>query len=123
MLQKFIDNLIIKLTGGIPEEKEGEKLEEILSLIEPEVGSHNIYIKTEDGRLILYASTESQECMVRAKGICVVYEHDGVKPWETEVPAKHMCEKLSKVLNSEPVVLLSRDPNSFVGYYVYVKNV
>ena len=122
MFQGFIDNLIAKLTGGLPEEKEGIDLEDILSLIAPEVGSHSIYIKTKNGSQILYSDPESKEHLIRAKGICVVYEHEGVKPWETEAPARHMCEKLGEVLNSKPVVLLNRDPESFAGYYVYIKS-
>ncbi len=90
----------------------------IIAEISPHVESHQIYVEFSDGSRKLYSPSED---VTGLESIAVVYSSPHAEPWETEVPAKYMADKLSVILNRHLQISLSRDPDSFVGYFVEIR--
>ena len=89
-----------------------------LALIQPHVESHTVYVLARSGE---WLSLSSADDSIDAVALVVAYENEHTKPWETEVPAKHMAEKLSRQLGKEQMLQLSRNPTGYAGYYVHVR--
>lgn len=93
--------------------------EPVVRRIEGHVGDHSIYLETRHSGFVKPASEaipQGEDVVAAA----VVYQVDGVEPWETERPAREMAESLSQLLGRQFPVLLSREYWSFVGYYVRI---
>lgn len=121
MIGELIDKLFVKLSGGKPDPEPGISLSEVLAKITPYTENHQIYVVPMAGKPYLYVKGELTEGIDMAKAIWVAYQEEGVATWDTEVPAKYMCEKLAEFLDSHPIVQLSRNPEIFVGYYVSIQ--
>lgn len=89
----------------------------IITHIRDHIGNHSVWLELPQGG---WRKLESADETTSATGIAVAYVAEGVKSWDTEAPAKHMAEKLSELLGKELPILLSRDYEHFVGYYVYI---
>ena len=91
--------------------------ESIVETIKGHLGSHCIYLELKEGG---WSKLENEQDSIQVTGVAVVYAADGVEIWDTEAPAKHKAEELSKVLGRDLPILLSREFQYFVGYYVYI---
>ncbi|MBQ0726302.1 MAG: hypothetical protein KBT77_03000 [Thalassolituus oleivorans] len=91
----------------------------IVERIRPHVESHVIYLQLKDGSFI---KLEEVEEICEAISVAVAYPIDNVKRWETEVPAKHMIEKLAKLLDREVLHLINRDPKFNGCHYACIAN-
>jgi hypothetical protein len=92
---------------------------ELLERIEPELSGYTVFLETESGRFLPLASQSQGEEVV---GLIISYIRDGLSPWETEQPVKQLAQRLSVRVGLIPTVLLSRSPESFVGYYVRIRS-
>ena len=118
MFTKIIDTFLAKLSGGGQRQPEAMDWRPVISLIEPHIESHTIFLEKMNGGFVLPEELGEGQAVV---SVIVAYAHDGVNTWETEAPAKHMAEKLSGVLGKELPYLLSRNPKPYAGYYVCLR--
>ncbi len=118
MFANLFDTLIVKLAGGFPEKLRLMGWEPVVSLIEPHIESHTIFLETMNGEFVIpHQLSEDQEVI----SVIVAYVKEGVNPWDTEVPAKYMAEKLSRIIGRELPYLVSRPLNADVAYYVCIR--
>lgn len=92
----------------------------IVENIKDHVESHTIFLELKSGGFVKADESAYENKELLVTGIAVAYVSEGVKAWDTEVPAKYMQEKLSNMLWEKLPLMLSRDYKSFVGYYVYI---
>lgn len=120
MIRNLLDKMIVKLTGGI-DNSESMEIDylSILNAVEPLTEDHSIYLETSDGEFIANGSCVGDKTIV---SVCIAYVKEGVKPWDTEEPAKRMLHKVDDATAYKPLLLLSRNPIYFVGYYVQIKS-
>ncbi|WP_415891364.1 hypothetical protein ACMXYV_08620 [Neptuniibacter sp. SY11_33] len=116
-------NFIKKLFGKDEEisdyvpDKDPINWQPIVTKLEGKLGNHSIYLELKNGGWI---KPEYWIEGLLVTGVAVAYVHEGVNPWETEAPARHKAEELSKIWGIDLPILLSRDFKHFVGYYVYI---
>lgn len=89
----------------------------IVSLVLPHIESHSIFAVYDDDSWERIGSS-STELSDRVTRLAVAYDVDGINPWETEVPAKYMAQKLSAVLQADLPHFISRSADHFAGFYV-----
>ncbi|WP_139304922.1 hypothetical protein [Microbulbifer marinus] len=87
--------------------------------IRAHIGNHSIYLELPGGG---WCKLEEANESTAATGVAVAYVAEGVEPWDTEAPARHMAQTLSALIGKELPYYLSRDFTGFVGYYVYINS-
>ncbi|MBN1569002.1 MAG: hypothetical protein JXA73_14225 [Acidobacteria bacterium] len=80
------------------------------------IGNHPTFLEARSGRLM--AINDETENEIVALAIACIRE--GAPPWESEGHAISLAKTLSGERDLDSVVLLSRDSETFVGYYVRV---
>jgi len=80
------------------------------------VGNYPIFVETRDRRFLPINGDKGDDIVA----LVVACISEGAPPWESREPARNIAEKLSKEPDLDALMLVSRDPESFVGYYVRV---
>ena len=92
-------------------------IESLLAKVRGETNGYTLFLETKDRSFVAVESaTEIQDPVA----LVATWIQNGVPPWETEEPAKQLTHRLLERCGVRALVLLSRDPNSFVGYYVRI---
>jgi hypothetical protein len=90
---------------------------ELLVRIRPDVEGCSLFCEVANGRL---QPLQPDSLPSDAAAIVVTFVRKGLRGWESEEPARQLSERLRDRWGLSPLVLISRDPDSFVGYYVRV---
>jgi len=123
MIRKLVDRILITILMWLrdKEENDGRNWKEILGEINEHIENHTIFLKPTSGPQIKYDPGLSLELYPEIDGISVVYYQKNIEVSDTKAPSLRMKSKLEKILDAELVILLNREPESFSGYYVYIK--
>lgn len=84
-------------------------------------GRASVLLETRDERFISAESQGSNSGDLEFISLIVTWSREGLKPWETEEPARQLAQVLSQCDDVTAVLLLSRRLDSFVGYYVRIR--
>jgi hypothetical protein len=93
---------------------------ELRQLIAGEIDGYTLFLETKDGRHVPPDDVASSSQVQDVVALALVWLHDNVPASDTEEPATQLAARLSKRCGLEPVILLSRSTESFVGFYVRV---
>ncbi len=92
--------------------------QEILEQISHLLDGNTVYLEQRSGGLItLQDHSHTPRDIV---GVAIAVANPELKPWETEEPASLMATKISNYLGRRATLLISRDADLFVGYYVHI---
>lgn len=89
----------------------------LLERIEHVVDDHSVFLETREGRIVRTDDAPHPDDVV---ALLVAKVADGLAPWDTEPHADDMRDKLSNYLGTDLPVQLSRETETFAGYYVRI---
>jgi hypothetical protein len=92
----------------------------LLDQIREQIREYTVFLETRN-----HGFVSLEDFIARPRGsdvvaVAIAYVADGVAPWDTETPARVLADRLSPTLGFTPLIFSSRDPDSFVGYYVRI---
>jgi hypothetical protein len=90
---------------------------DLLKSFEQEISGYTVFLETSASQFIPLAC-KPQDNVV---GLVITYVREGLSPWETKEPVNELAQRLSARLGVNTPVLLSRSPESFVGYYISIR--
>jgi hypothetical protein len=90
----------------------------LLERVLPAIGSRTVFLELADGR---FARSTPEPRPGDVVALAITWADEGLTAWDTEAPARRLAEELSARPGLEACMLLNRDPDSFVGYYVRVR--
>ena len=114
----YIDRLVAKQRANLPV-VDARSLHERIAGEIPAGGS--FYLETRDQRFVPVDLQQLNSEGLDSISLIVTWSGDGIKPWETEEPAKEVARRLSERSDIEAMVFLSRRLDAFVGYYVRIR--
>ena len=103
-------------SAGLSTSEWREAIDQVL----PHLDSHSLYVGSESGTCNKLQTTDQDVRLEQTLSFAIAYDVEGVEPWQTEIPARHMAEKLGNVLGRELAILLSRSADHYAGYYVHI---
>jgi hypothetical protein len=80
-----------------------------------------VFVEMRDGRIVSGDSLLADGAEEDAVSLVLTAAGPHVSAWDTEEPAAHLAAKLSELPGLEAIMLVNRDPEAFVGYYVRVR--
>ena len=89
--------------------------------IQPEASEHPIYLEHRNRSFVRVDSSTTPVDDANVVALAVSLWRDGTPIWEMEEPAKELAERLVRKLGVQAFVLIRRDLDSFLGYYVSVR--
>jgi hypothetical protein len=98
--------------------KENIDWKTITKEIIPHIENHTIFLQKRNGDMILLSDVKDNDLEVIM--VAVVYIQEGIEPWDREIPAKYMSDKLKRQCKYNVGVAINRNPDSFTGYYVQI---
>lgn len=121
MINKIIDIFLNRKIKKIRKTLPAIDWKYLYKEIEKFVIKNDIYLETRHNGFIPLNSSQANDPKTEIVALIVTPAKDGLPAWETEEPAKNILEIIRNNTNRECNLLLSRDYNSFVGYYVQIK--
>ena len=115
MINRWIDREVQLEREALPLLDWKATLKEISHLLE----ENAVYLEERAGGLITQEEHSRQPRDI--VGMAIAIADKDLKPWETEEPASLLATKVSNYLGREAILLISRDTNLFVGYFVLVR--
>ena len=93
----------------------------LLELLQNELGDFKFYLDTRKNGLIELNSVNNKNTQKGVLGVVATVAHKYKKPFETKEPIDLALSQLKSkgVLNAH--ILVSRNPKTFYGYYLYVR--
>jgi len=117
LMDWYVDRLVAKEHASLP----AIDWRSLAGKINEEIEECSVFVETRDKRFVPVNPQDPNSKELDAVSLIVTWSHHGVKPWETEKPAKDLAEDLSERGDVSAVVLWSRSLDSFVGYYVQIR--
>lgn len=118
LTNRLLDHIISKERARIPKLNPSSVHSAIHQEIKP---GASLYLESRDRTFTPWNPSDPDNHASDIVSLIVTWSRDGVLPWNTEQPAKDLQDKLAYHPNIEAMLLLSRDPDSFVGYYVQIR--
>jgi len=93
----------------------------LLELLQNELGDFQFYLDTRKNGLVGLISVNDRNTQKGVLGIVATVAHKYKKPFETKEPIELALNQLKSkgILNVH--MLVSRNPKTFYGYYLYVR--
>jgi hypothetical protein len=93
----------------------------LLTEIQGEIGSYPLFLETRDDRRLPVSDRLHDASGADVLSLIIACIRDGVAPWDTEEVARDMANRLSARQGLSALPLISRDPITYVGWYVRVR--
>ncbi len=94
----------------------------ILESLKSDLDDFQYYLDTRKKGLIELSSANEKNTKKGVLGIVATVSHKYEKPFETKEPIEFALNKLNSNSNYNVHMLVSRNPKTFYGYYLYVSN-
>ena len=89
--------------------------------IQQEASEHPIYLEHRNRSFLRVDSSTTRVDDANVVALAVSLWRDGTPVWEMEAPAKELAERLARKLGVQAFVLIRRDLDSSLGYYVRLR--
>ncbi len=81
----------------------------------------SIFVQTRHHGMLSVNDPKVEKPKSDIVALAITAARKGMKPWDSEEPARALCNKLKEVLGRNCCLQLNRDPDTFVGYYVKIQ--